>query len=196
MLRGLAVVKMALSALETVDIRKSTTVLVTSPESTQTNIVFLAWLTSDLVMSLYYNSKWAGWFPNLLHHVAGINFWYHMTDGGFAHNIGSCAVLIEATTPFVNQRFFFEKAGMKSSPLYVINGIAMTLLWFLLRVLLFGWIGLRLFQMRASLLTLPPLYFYTTVLSFAVGYALQLFWFSKIFKGALKVLLAPKSKST
>lgn len=187
---------MALVALGTVDIRKSSTVLVTSAESTEANIVFISWLCSDLAMSAYYNTQWPGWVPNLLHHATGIFCWYLMTEGKFAHSIALCAMLTEATTPFVNQRFFFDKAGMKASALYVANGLAMTLLWFLLRVLLFGWLGVRLYQMRASLWALPPLHFCAAVFSYAVGYALQLYWFAKIAKGALKVLAGtPKSKS-
>lgn len=40
----------------------------------------------------------------------------------------------ELTTPFVNQRWFFEQAGLKESRLYVINGALMWLSWFVIRI--------------------------------------------------------------
>ena len=36
-------------------------------------------------------------------------------------------MLAEATTPFVNMRWWLDKAEMKSSPLYFYNGVALFL---------------------------------------------------------------------
>jgi hypothetical protein len=151
-------------------------------------VVFIGYLLSDLLLSLIHSSSWPGWQANVLHHVTGIFCWYLMNEGGFGHSIAMCATLTEITTPFVNQRFFFDKANMKDGSLYVANGLLMTLLWFLFRVVLFGWLGFRLFQMRESLFALPNLHMFAAIFSYAVGYTLQLFWFQKIMKGALKVL--------
>jgi len=190
------IVYIAVIAIETVDIRTSTNVNITSPESTQANIVFIAYLCSDLVLALFYNAAWPGWQSNMIHHTTGIICWYLMNQGGFGHCLALCAMITETTTPFVNQRFFFDRAGMKAGSLYVVNGLLMTLLWFILRVCLFGWLGWRMITaMRASILALPPLYFATAVFSYVVGYSLQLFWFSKIFKGALKHLSPPKART-
>lgn len=154
----------------------------------------MGYLSSDLLLSLAYNNQWPGWQANVVHHVTGLACWYLMTDGGFGHSIAVCATMTEITTPFINQRFFLDKANMKDGMLYVVNGLLMTLLWFLFRVLLFGWLGFRLFQMRESLLALPNLYLFAAVFSYGVGYALQLFWWNKIFKGAMKVLSGGNKK--
>ena len=37
---------------------------------------------------------------------------------------------------------------MKASPLYLANGILMLVSWFVLRVVVFGWMGVRLWGMR------------------------------------------------
>jgi hypothetical protein len=118
-----------------------------------------------------------------------------MNDGGFAHSVAICAMLTEATTPFINQRFFFDKAGMKSGSLYLVNGLLMTVLWFILRVLMFGWLGWRLFLMREGIMALPFVHRAVALSSYVVGYALQLFWFDKILRGALKALKGPKKSN-
>ena len=77
---------------------------------------------------------------------------------------------------------------MKDTTLYVVNGLFMTLLWFILRVCLFGWLGTRMFAMRSALLSITSLQRNTVLFSYVVGYSLQLFWFNKIVKGALKAI--------
>ena len=193
---AVVIVYLAATAM-TSDVMDTTDVKVTSPQSSEANIIFIAYLASDLLLSVIYNTAWPGWQANMIHHVTGIWAWYMMTRHGFCHSIALCAMLTEATTPFVNQRWFFDKSGMKEGNLFVANGLLMTLLWFALRVCLFGWLGYRIFgPMRKSLLALPSLHLFCGLFSYTVGYALQLFWFSKIFKGALKVLSGPKSKAT
>ena len=72
--------------------------------------------------------------------------------------------------------------------MYLANGLLMTLLWFLLRICLFGWVGYRLILMRAALFSLPALHSITLGGGYAFGYCLQIFWFRKILKGALKAV--------
>jgi hypothetical protein len=117
-----------------------------------------------------------------------------MNEDGFGHTFGMMGMMTEITTPFVNQRFFFDKSGMREGSLYVVNGLIMTLLWFLIRVVFCGWMCYRLLEMRVTLMTLSPFSLSTVIFSYCVGYALQLFWFKKIFKGALKVVFG-SSKS-
>ena len=49
---------------------------------------------------------------------------------------------------------FFDKMGMKSSPQNATNGAIMAVLWFIYRILFFGWLGAGLFRMRSDLMTL------------------------------------------
>ena len=44
--------------------------------------------------------------------------------------------------------------GMKSSPQNATNGAIMAVLWFVYRILFFGWLGAGLFRMRSDLMTL------------------------------------------
>ena len=104
------------------------------------------------------------------------------------HIFGMCAVLMETTTPFVNQRWFFAQSGIKSGVLYLVNGLVMTVLWFLLRILVFFWLGTRLFAMREQVFSVPLYKSGFILFSYAGGFSLQIFWFRKILKGALKAV--------
>mmetsp|Transcript_28438 Transcript_28438/g.33651 ORF Transcript_28438/g.33651 Transcript_28438/m.33651 type:complete len:87 (+) Transcript_28438:711-971(+) len=77
---------------------------------------------------------------------------------------------------------------MKNTSLYVVNGLLMTVLWFIFRILMFAWLGYRIYKSKDALMTLSTFKIIAILITYIVGYALQIFWFSKIFKGALKVL--------
>lgn len=47
-------------------------------------------------------------------------------------------VLSELTTPFVNARWLLDKAGRRDSKLYTVNGLLLTLMWGVARVVLFA----------------------------------------------------------
>ncbi len=96
--------------------------------------------------------------------------------------------LCELTTPFINARWFMDKAGMKSSMLYLVNGLIMLVSWFLLRVLLFGYMGWRIVVMWDQIMTLTGVQKSAVIFAYTVGYGLQLFWFKKILRGALKAV--------
>ena len=123
-----------------------------------------------------------------MHHVLGIISWTIMDIDAMGHIFGMCAVLMETTTPFVNQRWFFAQSGIKSGVLYLVNGLVMTVLWFLLRILVFFWLGTRLFAMREQVFSVPLYKSGFILFSYAGGFSLQIFWFRKILKGALKAV--------
>ena len=75
---------------------------------------------------------------------------------------------------------------MKKSPIYLANGLAMTVSFFVLRVVGFLWMGTRLAAQRKGLLGLPNYKSGMLITAYSVGTALQLFWFYKIARGAAK----------
>jgi hypothetical protein len=86
---------------------------------------------------------------------------------------------------------------MKSCTLYFINGLTMTVLWFLVRVLGFLYLARMepdLSTMHSMIEALPAHQAFTLVFSYFVGLSLQLFWFQKLLKGVLKVLCKRRSK--
>jgi hypothetical protein len=159
-----------------------------SPESLQCCHCFLGYILSDLTIALYYNKRWDGWVPNLLHHCFIVLVWWPLIDGRYGQLFALQAAICEASTPFVNMRWFLDKFDMKGTQLYIVNGLAMVFSFFVLRVIGFGWLGTKLVQQREGLLSLPLFKWSTFILGYVVGYALQLIWFRKMFIGALKTL--------
>uniref|UniRef100_A0A2P2I5F9 Protein FAM57A-like n=1 Tax=Hirondellea gigas TaxID=1518452 RepID=A0A2P2I5F9_9CRUS len=59
---------------------------------------------------------------------------YYSNMGDF---FTGCFYLTELSTPFVNMRVVLSKFGMKSSKMYIINGVLMTVMFALCRVIMF-----------------------------------------------------------
>jgi hypothetical protein len=194
-IHAIVIVALACRAWIACDVWNTVNLHVSTPESLLANSVFIGYLGADLFLVLIYNSKWPGWQATTLHHASGVLFYFVTSIHSFAHPLGICTMLTEITTPFVNQRFFFDKGGMKSSPLYLINGILMTVLWFVFRILLFCWIGWRIWIMRVAVFALPTFHSLVLFYSYGVGFLLQIFWFRKIMKGVIKALKKDKGKT-
>ena len=180
---------MAFQALaETPALYSSSDLMLVTPQTTITFKVFWGYILQDTLGSIYYNSKWSGWQANLIHHLAAMLCWGQLLDGGFAHFMGLIGIISEITTPFVNLRWFLHKAGLKDTTLYLLNGLTMTLLWFIIRIGGFGMLGFRIAASWDAVMALRPDQQFTVVFSYVVGYSLQIFWFYKIVRGALKAL--------
>jgi hypothetical protein len=175
------------------DIFHSTDFWGTTAESNTACAAFLGYLVSDLLLALYYMDRWSGYIANIIHHIVCLMFWYELLVGGYGHVFGMGGMFLECTTPFINQRYFMDKAGQKDSLLYVINGVFMTVLWFIFRICFFAGVGYRIYAFRTELMALSTRQIINVIVPYVAGYALQFFWFSKIVKGILKVLRQSKS---
>ena len=116
----------------------------TSADSNQLFQIFVGYLLSDTIGSVWYNRAWPGWQANLIHHATAGSIFLLFLVAELGHSLGCAAILLEVTTPFVNARWFLDKMSLKSSTLYVANGLAMTLLWLIVRVLGGAGIGVML----------------------------------------------------
>jgi hypothetical protein len=162
-----------------------------TPESRLCVAIVVGYLISDMYLGLTH-MEWPGSEMMLFHHVLGIFSMIYTA----VHHIGTgmvvCIVVLEATSPFVNFRWFFEKNGLKqTSPiLYIVNGVMITLSWFLLRICFYGWMIVSFVFNRWSELMTYDNHMHTVVVvvGLAGGYILQVVWFKKIFVGMLKAL--------
>jgi hypothetical protein len=103
------IVYVAWIAANELDVWNSIDFFTSNSSSSHANVVFVGYLCSDLLVTLYYNTRWPGWEANLLHHVAGIWCWYCFEKYSYGLVFAIPSMLIEGTTPFINQRFFFDK---------------------------------------------------------------------------------------
>lgn len=160
----------------------------TTPASQQCFQVFLGYILSDTFFVLWYRKRWPGTQATLVHHFTAIFTWVMLLGYGIGHTLGLVAMIAEFTTPFVNNRWFFDKAEMKDGLAYLLNGLMMTFSWFVVRVLGFIWLGTVMFGWRHQIGLLPIFHGATLVASYLIGLALQLFWFNKMVRGAIKTL--------
>lgn len=96
--------------------------------------------------------------------------------------------MMEATGPFVNQRWFFDKCGMRQSPLYVVNGALLWLTWLLFRMTISAFLIYLMYERMGMLLQtswFQIVYFIAQILNIV---ALNTIWFMKITNGLLSVL--------
>mmetsp|Transcript_14925 Transcript_14925/g.32345 ORF Transcript_14925/g.32345 Transcript_14925/m.32345 type:complete len:269 (+) Transcript_14925:270-1076(+) len=136
-----------------------------------------------------------GGFAILAHHVGSIItlvYAWHDRQGHFQIMF---SMLMELTTPFINARWFLDKMGLKQSPLFVANGLVLILTWVVGRLYIFYPFYSTVFSLRhewqlmswrmGSILAIMPV----------VLLILNVIWFSKILRGALKVLGIGRAKS-
>mmetsp|Transcript_1211 Transcript_1211/g.1891 ORF Transcript_1211/g.1891 Transcript_1211/m.1891 type:complete len:252 (+) Transcript_1211:74-829(+) len=173
---------------ETPSFLTTTNFHLSTPASLECSMCLLGYMASDLLFVLWYNKKWSGMVATLTHHIFVLICWSLFITGKNGQIFALVCALCEASTPFVNCRWFLDKFSMKNSPLYVANGLAMFFSFFACRVVGFLWMGTRLFAQREGFAALPIHISILFLLSFGVGTMLQLFWFSKIAKGMMKAL--------
>jgi len=147
----------------------------------------LGYLLYDLILILMN--------PNLrekgiiIHHTLGLIAFpciLHLQLGGFPP---AMFFLSEATTPFVNLRWYLDKCSKKGSSAYLYNGLAMWFGFLFLRILpipLSTYVFLTDFKFLCKSFTLIG-----GIGIFAVafsGFCLNMHWFFLMTKGVLKVL--------
>lgn len=159
-----------------------------SVTSTKTIYIFMGYLMSDLVLSIIYMASWPRWQVIILHHIVGLASMGAIVTGEFGHGMAMHLMLTEVTAPFVNLIYFFNTSGMRSSPLYTVNGIIVLILYFPFRILNMTWLAWRGYVMRDQVRLIPVLSIHIVVWCWTVTYVLQLVWFCKIAQGALKLL--------
>ena len=167
----------------------STDLTKVTPAALQCCHCYLGYLMADLVPLTYYYKEWSRPFAFLVHHVLSVWSWGLMAVRGQLLGLAVGLLLLEATAPFTNGRWFLAELKRTTGPLYLVIGTCMAVSFLLLRVLLMGFLFVRyVIVLRDSFFALPPTVYLSILLSYAFGYPLQLFWFRKIALGLLKAL--------
>jgi hypothetical protein len=157
-------------------------------------LVFLGYLAVDLV-SIIVCDLWKGWRPldkpMLGHHVFILTFF----TLGFVKDVGvwfgATLLINELSTPFVNIFWYLNYTGRKESQAFKVNGVFLLLAFFLFRIV---YIPLNFWHFIASGLCQNSAnseykhLSWLMVVGYASIYVLNLTWFSKILRGALKAV--------
>ena len=101
----------------------------------------------------------------------------------------ACALIFEASTPFVSLRAILSHLNLKKSLVYILNGLVMVLVFFCCRILVYPWFYYSYGQLRnlglvESVLETPRLCSFFMILTLAP----QIYWFKLMAQGAVKVL--------
>lgn len=131
-------------------------------------------------------------FGIVVHHIAGLNA---LSLGLFNHGKFMYFIvyrfIAEVSTPFVHMRWTLHLLDYpKHSFWYLFSSLGMILTFFLSRVLVIPWHWYVLVTVLATPLcveVIPLFYRAWTCLSYLVLDVLNVFWFSKMVKGALKL---------
>ncbi|XP_078437294.1 uncharacterized protein LOC144707902 isoform X2 [Wolffia australiana] len=167
-----------------------------SRKSTASDAIFgisLGYFLYDLGMILWLYPALGG-AEYIVHHGLSMYSFSLALLSGQAHLYILMVLFSEVTTPFVNLRWYLDVAGLKSSKIYLWNGVALTAGWLAVRILLFVHLFAHMYRHFDQVRGMFALGFYSL---FAVPSSLALmnvFWFWKILRGLVKALSKSKSR--
>ena len=160
-------------------------------------MILLGYLTVDLAFCYFCIGKaWKGINENYVHHGLGIfGVVTSMIVGRMCLSLSSATSITEVSTVFVSLRAILSFQGQSSSGLYLVNGMLMTLTFFVFRVVYQTWmVGFRMVHSMVARGT----DMLAGTSDFVTGWCvagcsmyialvfLNYFWFHKIFTGMLK----------
>jgi len=145
-------------------------------------------LADFLIIALFY--KCIGDLFTLAHHVMAIWAYYFVVVYGVLIYFANVRQLAEISTPFVNQRWFLDATGHpRTSFGFVINGYVMGASFFLCRITIMPIYYYKCFSVWGSeeQRNLGFLINFFWIFTCIVLDAINLYWFAKIVKGAMKL---------
>ncbi|XP_057733891.1 uncharacterized protein LOC130948937 isoform X2 [Arachis stenosperma] len=134
--------------------------LIVHRSSTFSNSVLgisVGYFLTDLAMILWYYPALGG-MEYILHHGLSLFSIIQALLSGQAQIYILMVLFTESTTPFVNLRWHLDVAGLKSSKLYIWNGVALFFGWLIARIILFIFFFLHMYNHfdEASILLCYP----------------------------------------
>ncbi|EDQ91909.1 uncharacterized protein MONBRDRAFT_23177 [Monosiga brevicollis MX1] len=132
----------------------------------------------------------------LVHHVMGVTGFLHVLNHPVAW---MCAVVLatELSTPFVNMRVILDGLGYRDSSLYLINGVLIVATFFVFRIVQAGFyywyiVYHHIDEIVEKVSFWPRMHLHVNTVGATI---LNIIWFSKIFRGLLKVLRDSRAKT-
>jgi len=125
-----------------------------------------------------------------LHHVIAIICNIAVLMSGEAEYFLGFFLFTEATTPFINQRWFCSVTNMRESTLYLVNGLLMFLGWMVVRVGIMSYIMWLIISERQTGFSKMTLTMQAVAFpSLALAWLLNMYWGYLIGKGFMKAVL-------
>jgi len=155
-----------------------------------TQAILAGYLISDTWIVWQYRKGISSVNSTLFHHIISLIGIIYGLIWRVTHYYPLIFALSEASTPFVNIRWWLYSAGMKHTKRYVVAGLLMTASFFLVRIVLVPYVVFHSYYRMGldHMLALPWSQFIMTMFFPAMGNSLNLFWFGLIVKGLVKTL--------
>ncbi|XP_067107702.1 TLC domain-containing protein 4-B [Osmerus mordax] len=158
------------------------------------------YLISDLLLIFYYWKAIGDKFF-VVHHLAALYAYYYVLGQGMLPYFANFRLLAEFSTPCVNQRWFFEVLGYpKSSKPNIANGVAMAVVFFVVRIAVMPLYYSRMWSVYGTeaFYRLPCSGRVAWICSSICLDVMNTMWMHKIARGCYRVMLSgrrPKSAS-
>ncbi|XP_057987542.1 uncharacterized protein LOC110631892 isoform X1 [Hevea brasiliensis] len=156
--------------------------------------ISVGYFLADLAMILW-NFPALGGLEYVLHHGLSMYSMFLSLISGQGQIYILMVLFSEATTPFVNLRWYLDVAGKKSSKMYICNGVLLFLGWLVARILLFICLFTHMFIHFDQVKKIFPLGFYSILSAAPIMAVMNVVWFWKIAKGLIKTLSRTKRHS-
>ncbi|CAF3749787.1 unnamed protein product [Rotaria magnacalcarata] len=149
---------------------------------------------NTLICTIHY--KTIGDPFSIVHHtVATYAFGYVLTLNVMPY-FANFRLLAELSTPSVNLRWFLDVLKYpKTSKIFVLNGLSMTLIFFFVRI-----IAMPIYWWKVYVVAITPLwphmghFRYILIVVCIVLDIINLYWFSKMARGCVRTLMAANNK--
>ncbi|XP_011100502.1 transmembrane protein 56-B [Sesamum indicum] len=149
--------------------------------------VSVGYFLSDFSMIIWFYPSLGG-MEYVIHHILSlVGVMYTMLTG--EGQLYTYMVLVsEATTPWINLRWYLDAAGMKRSSAYIVNGVVIFIAWLVARILWFVYLFYHVYLHFDQVKQMHTTGIILVLLLPALLSVMNLLWFRKIFKGLQKTL--------
>lgn len=149
--------------------------------------VSVGYFIADLAMILWLYPSLGG-MEYVFHHILSLVCAIYAMLSGEGQLYTFMVLISETTTPGINLRWFLDVAGRKNSKAYVINGVAMFVIWLVARIVLFMYLFYHILTNYDQVKQMDT--FACLLISAAptILFVLNVIWFYKIIRGLKKMM--------
>lgn len=157
----------------------------------KTNIAIVMGYTLSDMTIIVYNYIIIGDAFTLLHHSFSLFAYSYALTYSVMPYFANFRLICELSTPLVNMRWFLYAAGHnKNSPYFFINGMAMTIMFFAVRIAIIPVYWYKVYSVMDSQDWLQMKFLrYIMIITCLILDIINIFWFKKMFAGAKAILL-------
>ncbi|ESO88249.1 hypothetical protein LOTGIDRAFT_219318 [Lottia gigantea] len=151
--------------------------------------IVVGYMTCDiLIMTIHYKKIGEAFY--FFHHGASMYAYFYVMTYGVLPYFANFRLMAEFSTPFVNQRWFLDKLKYsKTSKIFMLNGLAMTITFFFVRIAVMPTYWKRVYSVigTESFKRLGHISLVLVITCFILD-SINLFWFYKMCQGVKRVL--------